>query len=139
MISVNTIKSEVDKKVNEKTPLLLAFLIKEFERREEIEIMRKRKGFNQFTHIRFKNNAGYTNGCGCPYCQSLHRYVDAKLVRHRMIRRFDNPDYEYGPYAAVAETEKIFYNNLESTENKIQTLKAIKDSWKKKLGITKNM
>jgi len=139
MANVNIIKFEVNKRTNAETPTLIAFTIKELERRKEIEIVREKKGFNLSIHIRYKNNAGHTNGCGCPYCQSLHRYVEAKLFKHRLIRRYDNPDYGYGPYAVIAKSEKEFYTGLENIETKIKTLKIIKDSLKAELGITKNM
>jgi hypothetical protein len=55
-------------------------------------------GVNEDWHAHHKISNQYDRGCGCIYCQAMHRYISTKISAHRLRRRIDDLNFMYNPY-----------------------------------------
>lgn len=89
---------------------------------------REEYGVNEDWHKH--NSAGlHSRGCGCVYCETLHRYVSTKVSAHRLRRRIDNYDYMCRPY------EPTDYSKLKLLEQEWVRLRELKNQIKALTGL----
>lgn len=90
--------------------------------------------FNGEWHNTHHNPTGLTNGCGCNYCISLHKYRDFKVLTHRAKRRFEN-EYDFITSDFRTKTE----DQILEMQKIVAELKNKKNEYAKKLNIVKHV
>lgn len=70
-------------------------------------------GVDEDWHARHKISGLYDRGCGCAYCQAVHRYVSTKITAHRTQRRLDRYDYMLHPHDNFLGFEQLKMLNKE--------------------------
>lgn len=75
--------------------------------------LRQSFGVNEDWHKLHKVMGLYDRGCGCYYCQAVHKYVTTKVKAHRLQRRLDSYDYMLRPYDTPEDSKTLKELNKE--------------------------
>ncbi len=68
----------------------------------KVHYHRDKESFDVVYHTKNNDKTGFTNGCGCKYCMTLHRYAKAKKTLHRLEKKLEK-DYVSPPYRSYEE------------------------------------
>jgi hypothetical protein len=110
--------------------LVIETVLARFDIKLQRKEWRERYGVNEDWHKLHKIGNPVDKGCGCMYCQAVHRYVSAKVSHHRLRRRLDDWDYMYRPY----ETPESL-RQLRLLENEWPELRKIKENMRMLAGL----
>lgn len=93
------ISRQVNKIVDESNDRVIELVLTRMLKRASQENYRESIGFNEDWHKNHKITGRYERGCGCLYCQLLHRYISTKISARQLRRRIDNSyDYMFHPF-----------------------------------------
>jgi hypothetical protein len=119
------VKEEVD---NSNDRVVLIVLERMAVKAQQLEY-REEYGVNEDWHKHYVPGL-HSRGCGCLYCETLHRYVVTKVSAHRLGRRLDNYDYTCRPY-----DNPTGYTHLKQLNTEWVRLKKLKDQIKALTGL----
>lgn len=91
---------------------------------------REEYGINEDWHRLHTITGPYAQGCGCVYCQALARYVQVKVLAHRVRSRLDRWDYVYD-----ADEDKRATQQLEQLTEEWQKLRTAKNQIRLRAGL----
>jgi hypothetical protein len=128
---INDVRAAAYRKVKQEYIVILKeFVQHHYSHQDDSDII----NFDGKYHNQKHNPTGLTIGCGCAYCNALHKYRNFKVLTHRAKRRFEN------------EFEFISSDLLQTTENQIAEMSKIvdelrmkKNKYAEKLGIVKHI
>lgn len=92
---------------------IIAEVMGRFAKREQQMELRIAFGVNEDWHNTHRIRGLYDRGCGCLYCQTVHKYVISKVQAHRLQRRIDSCDYMLRPYDSPDDFKNLRMMNKE--------------------------